>query len=102
MSFRIKTHSDAPAPPAQAPSQPVQETKVALTTPELPTVPDHTKFRHNEIPIQRLMPEAVRKEYTSQLTTPAPESVIEKDIIVYDKFKETWVLVKESEAYKYK
>lgn len=104
MSFRIKTHSDQPNPPAvpvsQNPSQP--EMKAQVTFPTLPALPKPQTFKYNEVPVEQLLPAQERKDYVDNLRAPTQGTEIEKDVIVYDPFKEQWILVKESEAYKYK
>jgi hypothetical protein len=101
MSFRIKTHTTTPSTVTPQ-VQPKKEEEKVVPAPELPKVPRARQFRYNELPVEKLLPAQERKAYIKTLRTSAPETIIEKDVIVYDKYKEEWILVKESEAYKYK
>ena len=105
MSFRIKTHSEQPNPPVpphESRRTDTKEKKVEQSLPMLPEIPNALVFRYNEVPVERLLPSQERKDYVESVRVPVPENIVEKDIIVYDTYKEQWILVKESEAYKYK
>lgn len=98
MSFRVRTaHIENPTPATQPPN-----TRLDIVSPGLPTIPTFTPThtlsqRENVIPY---IPPISIQDYEKNLREENSEKK-EKDVIVHDKTNDKWILVKESESYRY-
>jgi len=98
MSFRVRTaHKDLAENPTQPNQTKKYNKKIDIVSAELPTIPKFTpKY---EALVKNFIPPISIKEYEKNLRSESAD--VENEIIVHDKTNDKWILVKESESYRY-